>query len=166
MTNRRAFLLSGAAVGALAAAGGLLYWRQSGDVRDASFEISRSEDEWRAMLSEDEYAVLREEATERPFSSPLNDETRDGTFTCAGCGLDVYSSQAKFNSGTGWPSFYESLQDAVETKADRSLLVERTEVHCRRCGGHFGHIFDDGPPPTGKRHCLNGVALDFRPRDA
>lgn len=166
MTSRRKFLLGGTACGIAVIGGGLVWWRQSGDVLADSFEITRSEEEWREILTPDEFAVLREEATEEPFSSPLNDETRAGTFTCAGCDLDVYSSETKFKSGTGWPSFYESLPDAVRTKPDRKLLVERTEVHCRRCGGHFGHIFDDGPEPTGKRHCLNGIALNFRPEEA
>ncbi|MEY8843240.1 peptide-methionine (R)-S-oxide reductase MsrB [Cribrihabitans sp. XS_ASV171] len=146
--------------------GGLLFWRQSGDVPEGSFEVTRTEEEWRDILTDEEFAVLREEATEPPFSSPLNDETRAGIFTCAGCGQDVYSSETKFKSGTGWPSFTDSLRGAVGTKPDRKLVVERTEVHCSRCGGHLGHIFDDGPPPTGKRHCLNGIALDFRPQEA
>jgi len=163
MTSRRKFLLGGTAIGVAVIGGGVLWWRQSGGAEAGSFEITRTEAEWRDILTPDEFAVLREHATEKPNSSPLNEETRDGTFTCAGCGLDVYASEAKFKSGTGWPSFYESLPDAVRTSPDRTLVVERTEVHCRRCGGHFGHIFDDGPEPTGKRHCLNGIALDFRP---
>lgn len=159
--KRRNLLLGGTALGIAAIAGGALYWRQSGDLPEGSFEITKSEAEWREQLTPQEFAVLREEATEKAFSSPLNDETRQGVYSCAGCDLDVYSSETKFKSGTGWPSFTESLENAVGTKPDRRLLVERTEVHCRRCGGHLGHIFDDGPPPTNKRHCLNGVALDF-----
>lgn len=133
---------------------------------DASFEVSRTEAEWRALLSPQQYAVLREEATERAFTSPLNDEKRKGVFHCAGCDLPAYASETKFDSGTGWPSFWEALPDAVGTKSDRSFFMVRTEVHCRRCGGHFGHIFDDGPPPTGMRHCINGLALTFRPAEA
>ncbi|MBD3624236.1 MAG: peptide-methionine (R)-S-oxide reductase MsrB [Rhodobacteraceae bacterium] len=126
------------------------------------FEICRSEAEWRARLSEAEYLVLREEDTERPYSSPLNDETRPGTYHCRGCDLPLYDAGAKYDSGTGWPSFFESLPDAVGTRTDRRYVFQvRTEVHCRRCGGHLGHIFDDGPEPTGKRHCLNGLSLVF-----
>ena len=128
------------------------------------FEICRSEAEWRERLSENEYLVLRHEETERPNSSPLNKETRAGTYRCRGCDLPVYSSDAKYDSGTGWPSFFESLPNAVGTKEDRKFIFQvRTEVHCRRCGGHLGHIFDDGPEPTGKRHCLNGLSLAFVP---
>lgn len=128
------------------------------------FEICRSEAEWRERLSENEYLVLRQEETERPNSSPLNEETRAGTYRCRGCELPVYSSDAKYDSGTGWPSFFESLPNAVGTKEDRKFIFQvRTEVHCRRCGGHLGHIFDDGPEPTGKRHCLNGLSLAFVP---
>lgn len=131
---------------------------------DCGYEICRSKAQWRERLTENEFLVLREEETERPFTSPLNAEERTGTYHCRGCDLAVYSSEAKYDSGTGWPSFYESLPDAVETKEDRKLLFQvRTEVHCRRCGGHLGHIFDDGPDPTGKRHCLNGLSLTFEP---
>lgn len=126
------------------------------------FEITRSKAEWRAMLSDLEYKVMREEATERAFTSPLNDEKRAGTFTCKGCDLPLYASETKYDSGTGWPSFYEALPNAIGTKADRSLFMTRTECHCRRCGSHLGHIFDDGPEPTGMRHCLNGVSLVFK----
>jgi len=128
------------------------------------FEICHSEAEWRERLSENEYLVLRQEETERPNSSPLNEETRAGTYRCRGCELPVYSSDAKYDSGTGWPSFFESLPNAVGTKEDRKFIFQvRTEVHCRRCGGHLGHIFDDGPEPTGKHHCLNGLSLAFVP---
>ena len=125
------------------------------------FEVTRTEAEWRAMLSPAEFRVLREEGTERAGSSPLDKVYDPGTYHCRGCDLPVYSSEHKYDSGTGWPSFWQSLPDAVRTKPDRSFLTVRTEVHCRRCGSHFGHVFDDGPPPTGKRHCLNGIALRF-----
>ena len=137
------------------------YFGASANAAEGNFEVTMSEAEWRAKLGKQQFAVLREEATERAFTSPLNDEHRAGIFHCAGCDLPVYSSEAKFDSGTGWPSFWQSLPDAIGTKEDNSLFATRTEVHCRRCGGHFGHIFDDGPPPTGKRHCLNGVSLNF-----
>jgi peptide-methionine (R)-S-oxide reductase len=151
---RRTFLLSSSAAALAAPA----------MAQDCSFEICRSEAEWRARLNEDEYLVMREEETERPYSSDLHDETREGMYHCRGCDLAVYESAAKYDSGTGWPSFFRSLPDAVRTKEDRRLIFQvRTEVHCRRCGSHFGHIFDDGPEPTGKRHCLNGLSLRFAP---
>ncbi|MGR3503513.1 peptide-methionine (R)-S-oxide reductase MsrB [Pseudaestuariivita sp.] len=129
---------------------------------NSNFEITRTEAEWRAMLTDVEYAVMREEATETAFSSPLDAETRKDTYHCKGCDLPLYSSAHKYDSGTGWPSFWQSLPGAIGTKADNSLFATRTEVHCRRCGSHLGHIFDDGPPPTGDRHCLNGVSQTFR----
>lgn len=129
---------------------------------EGAFEITRSAAEWRAMLTEVEYAVMREDATETAYSSPLHDETRPGIYHCKGCDLPVYDAAHKYDSGTGWPSFWQSLPDAVGTRPDNRLFATRTEVHCRRCGCHLGHIFDDGPPPTGKRHCLNGVSLIFR----
>ncbi len=128
---------------------------------EGSFEITHTEAEWRSMLSEAQFQVLRKEATERPFTSPLNNEKRAGMFHCAGCDLPLYPSKTKYDSGTGWPSFYKPLPNAVGMREDFSLLFPRTEVHCRRCGGHLGHIFDDGPEPTGKRHCINSVALKF-----
>jgi len=161
--TRRKFLLGSAAGAAAVAIGG---WRSVALAAEGSFEVTKSEAEWRAMLSDAQYAVLREENTEYPFTSPLNNEKRTGTFHCAGCDLPAYSSKVKYESGTGWPSFWESLPDAIGTKEDGSMGMVRVECHCRRCGGHFGHIFDDGPPPTGKRHCLNGLALTFRPEAA
>jgi peptide-methionine (R)-S-oxide reductase len=142
---------------------GLLAGRLSAE---EAFEVSLTEAEWCKRLTQEEFDVLREEATEPAFSSPLNEETRAGVFTCAGCGQDLYDSATKFKSGTGWPRFYEALPDAVETKRDWKLIIPRMEVRCDRCGGHLGHIFDDGPEPTGKRHCINGIALDFRPTQA
>ncbi|WP_419813708.1 peptide-methionine (R)-S-oxide reductase MsrB [Glacieibacterium sp.] len=125
------------------------------------FEVSFTPAQWKARLSPAAFDVLRQEGTERPFSSPLNDEHRPGTFKCAGCALPVFSSTTKFDSHTGWPSFYQPLPNAVATTSDSSLMMERTEVHCRRCGGHLGHVFDDGPKPTGLRYCMNGVAMTF-----
>lgn len=130
---------------------------------EGDFEFTLTDAEWRARLSPAQYRVLREEATEPAFSSPLNDEHRAGRFHCAGCDLALYDAATKYDSGTGWPSFWAPLPDAVGTKADWGLLGRRTEVHCRRCGGHLGHVFDDGPKPTGKRYCMNGLALAFRP---
>lgn len=127
----------------------------------AAFEVSRSKAEWKAMLTSQQYKVMRKAGTERSGSSPLDKNYAEGIYQCRGCDLPVYDGAHKFDSGTGWPSFYQSLPGAVGTKDDRKLLRTRTEVHCRRCGSHFGHIFDDGPKPTGKRHCLNGVSLVF-----
>lgn len=150
--TRRAILASGAGLPAVAA-----------DRSTGTFEIMRTEAEWKSILTAEQYYVLRRHGTERAGSSPLNREKRAGTFHCVGCGLPLYSSGTKFDSGTGWPSFWEAIDGAVGTSTDRSFFMTRTEVHCGRCGGHLGHIFDDGPRPTGKRHCINGVALRFEP---
>ena len=127
------------------------------------FEVEMTDDQWKAKLSPQAYAVLRHEGTERPFTSPLNDEHRKGTFSCAGCALALFSSETKFDSGTGWPSFWQPLPNAVNQRVDTTLGMSRDEVHCRRCGGHLGHVFDDGPKPTGLRYCMNGVAMAFTP---
>ncbi len=128
-------------------------------------KISKSDEQWKKELTAQQYDVLRHEGTERAFSSPLNDEHREGMFACVGCGLELFPSAYKFDSGTGWPSFYDSIKGHIETKTDYKLLMPRTEYHCARCGGHHGHIFNDGPKPTGLRHCNNGVALKFIPKE-
>lgn len=158
--NRRKFL-GATAIGAALTAIGLnrsLENAQAGE----TFEVTKTDAEWKAQLSAQAYNVLRHEGTERPFTSPLNDEHRHGVFDCAGCDLPLFSSETKFDSGTGWPSFYKPLDNAVGERKDTSFFMTRTEVHCRRCGGHLGHVFNDGPPPTGLRYCMNGVALKFR----
>ena len=155
--NRRAFM--GLAAGTALAGIAIL---TSGRAA-AAFEVRHSPEEWRKRLGPARFHILREAGTERPFSSSLNKEKRKGVFACAGCGLPLFSSAAKFDSGTGWPSFWKALPNAVAYKRDLSLGMVRTEEHCRRCGGHLGHLFDDGPPPTGKRHCINGLSLTFRP---
>lgn len=152
---RRRFFLAGlmgsAALGASAA---------------PAFEVTKTDAEWRKILSPAAYDVLRHEGTETPYTSPLNKEHRKGIFACAGCGLDLYSSETKFESKTGWPSFWKPLPNAIGTSEDRKMFMVRTEVHCRRCGGHLGHVFKDGPPPTGLRYCMNGVAMTFKPAEA
>ena len=127
-------------------------------------EAEKSEQEWREKLTEPQFRVLREHGTEPAGTSPLNREKRQGIFRCAGCGAELFSSEAKFESGTGWPSFFAPLHGAVDTSVDRSLFMTRVEVHCARCGGHLGHVFPDGPAPTGQRYCMNGVALAFEPQ--
>lgn len=153
--DRRLFLQISVSAGALTAIGAT-------PVAAQSFEVTRTTAEWKSMLTPIQYKVMRQEGTERAGSSPLDKNYASGTYHCRGCDLPVYASKAKYDSGTGWPSFWESLPNAVRTKEDRKLLRVRTEVHCRRCGSHFGHIFSDGPQPTGKRHCLNGVSLVFK----
>ena len=155
--NRRAFL--GLAAGTALAGVAFL---TSGPAA-ASFEVQRSPAEWRRRLGPDRFRIMREAGTERPFTSPLLTEKRRGVYACAGCGLPLFGSTAKYDSGTGWPSFWKPLPKAVAYKRDLSQGMIRTEEHCRRCGGHLGHVFDDGPRPTGKRHCINGQSLTFRP---
>ena len=142
---------------------GLLGGRR-GEAAGGRFEIALSDAEWKKRLPPERYAVLRQERTERAGSSPLNREKRRGTYVCAGCGLPLFSSATKYESGTGWPSFWKPIGGAIGTRPDNTLIfIKRTEVHCRRCGGHLGHVFDDGPRPTGLRYCMNGLALKFRP---
>jgi peptide-methionine (R)-S-oxide reductase len=162
MMTRRAVALGSVAVAALAAAGVLaLRTRGRANAATETFEINRTPEEWKHLLTPDQYAVLREQSTERPFTSPLNKEHRKGTFTCVGCDLALFASDTKFDSGTGWPSFYAPIDGAVRTDTDYTFGMIRDEVHCRRCGGHLGHVFNDGPKPTGLRYCINGVSLKF-----
>jgi peptide-methionine (R)-S-oxide reductase len=161
MINRRALLTAGVAFGALAA---MSKYGEAGTMTtsEQTIDFSKLSDaEWRKRLDAAQYDVLRKHGTERAGTSPLNHEKRKGTFGCAGCDLALFSSDTKFESGTGWPSFYQPLANAVETTSDRSFFMTRTEVHCQRCAGHLGHLFDDGPKPTGLRYCMNGVAMKF-----
>jgi peptide-methionine (R)-S-oxide reductase len=163
MMSRRQLLASGGGLAALAAVAGTFgLGRARSESPDEVFEVTKTEEEWRTILTPEQYAVLREEGTERPWTSPLLQVKTKGTFHCAGCDLPLFSSETKFESGTGWPSFWAEIKGNVAFKEDSSLFMTRTEEHCRRCGGHLGHVFDDGPPPTGKRHCINGLALVFR----
>jgi peptide-methionine (R)-S-oxide reductase len=159
MMTRRLFVTS-TSLAALAA----LTWRADmAMTAEKTFELTHSDDEWRRLLSKEQYDVLRKHGTERAGTSELNREKRVGTFVCAACEQPLFSAKTKYESGTGWPSFYEPLPNAIGTSTDRSWFTTRTEVHCSRCGGHLGHVFDDGPKPTGLRYCMNGVAMKFVP---
>jgi len=165
MIDRRSFALAGlgltgAAVLARVASVG------AADETKGTFEVTKTDDEWRKTLTPEQYRVLRKHGTERAGSSPLDKTYADGTYLCAACDLPLYESQTKFDSGTGWPSFYKPIDNAIGTSIDKSFFTTRTEVHCRRCGGHLGHVFEDGPKPTGLRYCMNGVAMKFAPKGA
>jgi len=165
MINRRRLGLSALSVAAL----GMVFRSARGRAEGSAnhtFEVTKTDADWRKQLSSEEFYVLRQHGTERAGSSPLDKEYAAGTYLCRGCDLALFSSKSKFNSGTGWPSFFAPLDNAVETSIDKSFFTTRTEVHCRRCGGHLGHVFDDGPKPTGLRYCMNGVALKFQPENA
>lgn len=160
--KKRYFLQASVAVAGTIALSRYLSSRSNAQTRPSTpFEITKTEAEWHKILTPEQFQVLRQQGTEPPFSSPLAENFDRGAYHCAGCDLPLFLSDAKFESGTGWPSFYAPIEHAVQTAADNSLFMARTEVHCRRCGGHLGHVFDDGPPPTGKRYCMNGVALIF-----
>jgi peptide-methionine (R)-S-oxide reductase len=159
----------GSGIGAAAAGLGLnKLFGESAEAKpgDKAFPVAMSDAEWKKKLSPQAYDVLRQHGTERAGSSPLDREKRRGTFVCAGCDQPVFTSETKFDSGTGWPSFYQPIEGAVGTSEDRKFFMTRTEVHCARCGGHLGHVFEDGPKPTGLRYCMNGVAMRFQPADA
>ncbi|CCE01125.1 peptide-methionine (R)-S-oxide reductase MsrB [Bradyrhizobium sp. STM 3809] len=161
MIDRRMMLTTTAGLLGFAA---LRWFGASAPARAAEkFEIEKTEAEWRAQLTPEQFDILRNEGTERPWTSPLLKEHRKGTFACAGCDLPLFSSDTKFDSGTGWPSFFKPLDNAVGTRQDKTYGMIRTEVHCRRCGGHLGHVFDDGPKPTGLRYCMDGLSLVFHP---
>lgn len=159
LTRRRFFFGAGAIVAAIAATTACA---RSATASPGDFEVTHTDAEWQQLLSADQYEVLRRAGTEMPYSSPLNDEHGNGVFSCAGCALDLFASDTKFDSGTGWPSFWQPLAGAVLERSDDSIGMSRTEVLCSRCGGHLGHVFDDGPPPTGLRYCMNGAAMNFR----
>jgi peptide-methionine (R)-S-oxide reductase len=166
MMTKRQVLFSGAAFAGLAAIAAKFGVGGARSEDAEVFEVTKTEEEWKAILSPAQFKILREEGTEHPFTSELLKEHRTGIFACAGCDLPLFESDKKFDSGTGWPSFWQEIVGNVAYTEDRSFLMLRTEEHCRRCGGHLGHVFDDGPPPTGKRHCINGLSLVFQPAEA
>jgi peptide-methionine (R)-S-oxide reductase len=168
MIARRGFAGLMATIAGAGVFGRILYTQRADAAGEGGkrFPVMKAEAEWRKILTPAQYDVLRQEGTERPFSSPLNDEHRKGVFACAGCDQKAFLSETKFDSGTGWPSFYAPIAGAVETTEDRSYFMVRTKVSCSNCGGHLGHVFEDGPKPTGLRYCMNGVALSFAPAQA
>ena len=161
MFSRRIFAVAGASAAAIAAIARAAWSGAAEPATSPAFEITKSDEEWKTQLTPEQYYVLRKHGTERAGTSPLDKQYGPGLYACAGCDLPLFASATKFNSGTGWPSFYKPLENAVATSLDQNLLMTRTEVHCRRCGGHLGHVFEDGPKPTGLRYCMNGVALKF-----
>jgi peptide-methionine (R)-S-oxide reductase len=162
--KRRYFLLAGVAtLGSVSLSRYLLGEIENMTISKGTFEVTKTENEWREILTPDQFRVLRKHGTERAGSSPLDKQYDAGIYACAGCDLPLFASSTKFDSGTGWPSFYAPIEGSIGTTTDRSLFIARTEVHCRRCGGHLGHVFKDGPAPTGKRYCMNGVSLKFIP---
>jgi peptide-methionine (R)-S-oxide reductase len=163
MMSRRTFTLAG--LGSALAASPAVFGVKAADKPGKVFEVTKTEAEWRKQLSPEAFKVLREHGTERAFTSPLDKVYDPGMYNCAGCDLPLFASTTKYDSRTGWPSFWKPLDNAIGTTVDKSFLITRTEVHCRRCGGHLGHVFDDGPPPTRLRYCMNGVALKFVPKD-
>ncbi len=165
MINRRNLIFATSTVLGVSAISGTLYLPGAALAKTSRkvFEITKTEDEWKAILTPDQFAVLRKHATERAGTSPLLKEKREGLYNCAGCKLSLYKSEHKYDSKTGWPSFTQAIENAIGTQPDNTLFITRTEAHCRRCGGHLGHIFEDGPKPLGKRHCINGIAMVFEP---
>lgn len=167
MASRRQFLyVAGATLGLAPIVAWLGSPTMANSPSDETFPVKKTDDEWRKSLTDEQYEILRGHGTERAGTSPLNNEKRHGTFVCAGCGQALFSSETKYESGTGWPSFYQPLESAVATTVDTSYFMVRTEVHCSRCGGHLGHLFPDGPTPTGERFCMNGAAMKFNPDKA
>ncbi len=162
MLTRRIILFGGLAMAGIGGIFGKLTG-SGGEAAAKEFPVSHTPDEWKKKLSDMQYYVLREHGTERAGTSPLNHEKRKGIFACSGCGQDLFQSDTKYESGTGWPSFFKPIDGAIETSTDNTLFMTRVEVHCSRCGGHLGHVFPDGPKPTGERYCMNGVSLTFKP---
>ncbi|MEZ5854323.1 MAG: peptide-methionine (R)-S-oxide reductase MsrB [Hyphomicrobiaceae bacterium] len=164
MFTRRTFALAAATMTVTASA--TLKQALAGDITKGKFPVTKTDEEWKKILTKEQYYVLRDHGTERAFTSPLDKNYASGEYHCAGCGTLLFTSDTKFDSGTGWPSFFKPVENAVGTTTDRSFFMTRTEVHCATCGGHLGHVFPDGPAPTGQRYCMNGVAMKFEPKEA